>query len=269
MYGYRKTRDHPERLVDFTHIITSVTVIIEMSFCELRKIGWPAEQPLPSLTASLPDPNRLGIAPSLETSQARLDTDTTLLVTSERGLRADLEMSVDPDGSGLQTARHALGPLHVLAPDGATQTHQGSIGTAQDIVLIRPLEKRHNGPELLLRNQTGVLRGVVYHGGRQVEAAALLGRRGLATEDDVPPLLGDVAVQVQQLGVLHAVLRRPEDGLGIAGTAALQGLDEVHEGLEESVVDVLVDVYTLDAEADLAGVHESHGCNLFRCRESD
>lgn len=38
MHDYRKTRGYLERLIDFTHTITTVTMIIEVSFCELRKI---------------------------------------------------------------------------------------------------------------------------------------------------------------------------------------------------------------------------------------
>jgi len=56
---------------------------------------------------------------------------------------------------------------------------------------------------------------------------------------------------------LHGVLDGAEEGAFFGAVTDFQGLGVVNHGLEEGLVDILVDVDALDSEANLAAVELS------------
>lgn len=149
--------------------------------------------------------------------------------------------------------------IEILGPDGRTETHLGVVGAGNNVVLVLPREEGHDGAERLLGDDARVL-GWTIDNGRGNEVAGLV--FVLAANSNAPLLLLDVAEEGLDLLKLHAVLHGTQEDALLVALAGLDRLGELDSFVTELLVDVFVNVYTLDGKADLAGVEEGEGGNF-------
>ncbi len=205
----------------------------------------------------------LHISVSLQSSQTQFRTKPTLLVSTKRRARIQLQMRVDPDTSSLQFTGNALRLLLVIRPHGRTETHPRLVRARNHILLIAPRHKRQDGPEGLLRCNAGRISGAVDDGWVD-EVAWLGGVEGLVCAVGEGDLFrGEVGEEALDFFVLHGVLDWAHEDAFLISLADLEGLGEGDCGVAEFVVDGFVDVYAFDGDADLARVEEAEGGDLF------
>lgn len=159
----------------------------------------------------------------------------------------NLEVGVHPHATGLQLVSD-LGRLgDIAAPHGGTEARVEPVGAADHVSLVGPPHDGQDWSKGLLGLDARALGRVVDDGRGQDEALALL--LFLETAGgDLPTLLFGRLEQVEDLGVLHAVLDGADARVGVRCWPGLQVIaDEVHHGLQEVVVDLLVDICDVSA----------------------
>src|SRR3954466_13292373 len=96
-----------------------------------------------------------------------------------RHLRADGEVLVDPDRTGLELAGRALGAEDVSRPRGGGESVAGVVGQREGLVVAGEAENREHGPEdLLLDDLAGP--GRTGDDGRGIEGTWPVERRAAA-----------------------------------------------------------------------------------------
>lgn len=113
---------------------------ISILFC-IRKITDPLQIALLVLVVV----NDVGVAVSKQTLSAPLASDTTLLVSTEDGLRCRLLPTVDEHTASLEAQRNPLGGFGIFSPDTSTKTGVCVVGAGDDFVLVRPRLSRNDG----------------------------------------------------------------------------------------------------------------------------
>ena len=154
------------------------------------------------------------------------------------GLGRASKLTVDPDGTGLEGVADADARVEIAGVDGGGKTIGGLVAQLDDLLLILELGDGADGAENLLLHDLHVVADVGEDGG--LDKVALVAVAVAANLDGGALLLAalDVAhdavkLDLADLGALEGVL-----GEGIADLVLLGTL---LEGLEELVVDALLD----------------------------
>lgn len=208
----------------------------------------PSPQHLTEQGTGSADRNTLVLSVVGQRRLAQFATDAALLVPAEWHLRVEHVVLVDPDGAGLQRVGDTDGRVQVSGVDGRGQAVVGVVGLLDDLLLGRELGNGADGAEDLLLDNLHVGSDVGEDGGLdEVALVAEALTANLAVGALLLALL-DVAhdaveLQLADLGALEGVL--------VEGVADSVGGGALLEGLEELVVNALLDV---DARAGAAGL---------------
>ena len=88
---------------------------------------------------------RLHVRVGLEAVNAVLNTDTAVLVATECGVQRHLKMGIHPHTTSLELPRNAVRLLDVVRPNGRAKSHEGVIGTVDNLGFFGPLHDWKNG----------------------------------------------------------------------------------------------------------------------------
>ena len=160
-------------------------------------------------------------------------------------------VAVDPDGAGLEGVADADGGVEVRGVDGGGETVGGVISETDNLVLVLELGDGADGAENLLLHDLHLGADIAEDGG--LDEVALVTVALTTNLDGGTLLLSDldvfhdtVILQLADLGTL--------EGLLLEGVADLVGQGALLKGLEELVVDALLDKDTSTGAAALAVV---------------
>src|SRR5690349_15021235 len=187
----------------------------------------------------------------LEAVLRALAPQSRLLNAAERSDFGRDDADVRADDAGLHFLRHAEDAADVAAVEVAGEAELGVVREANDFILRLEANERRHGAERFLEGDDHVGRDVRHHGRLEEEAAALV---ALAAKDDLRAFadgVGDVL-----LGLLHALLvdERPDHHAGLVAGADLEAFYFLGELGGELVVDAVLYVEAVGADAGLAGV---------------
>ena len=189
-----------------------------------------------------------------------LAADAGLLVAAPLGLRDVRVVVVDPDRAHPQPGRDALGLAGVLGPDRAGQAVLAVVGDPDGLVLAgERLDRQHRAEGLVLGDRH-VAAAAVEDGGQVVEAVGVRRVVGRLAPAPQHRALGQAGGDVRR--DLVAVPGADEGaglGLLVERPAEPDQLRPLDEGVDERVVDRLLDDQARAGGADLAGVQEDRG----------
>lgn len=197
------------------------------------------------------DSNGLVLCVVGQSSLAELSADAGLLVTTEGELVVEHVVAVDPDGTGSERVGDAEGGVEVLGVDGGGKTVRGVVSELDDILLILELGDGTDGAEDLLLHDLHVGLDVGEDGG--LDEVTLVAETLTTRLDGGTFVLAGLDVAHDTV-VLELRNLRTLEGLLVEGVANLVLLSALLEGLEELVVDGLLDKDTGTGAAALAVV---------------
>src|SRR5919204_5970913 len=221
------------------------------SFGSARRKSSLNSSPRATLLVEAADEHVLHFEEFLEAVLRALAAESGLLHAAERGdLRGD-DAGVRTDDAGLHLLRHAEDAPDVAAVEIARESELRVVGKPDDLILGLEANQRRDGAERFLVGDDHVRRDVRDHGRLEEEAAALV---AFAAQDDLRAFaerVGDVL-----LDLLYAVLvdKRPDHHAGLGAGADLEAADLLGELGGEGVVDAVLHVNAVRADAGLAGV---------------
>lgn len=160
---------------------------------------------------------------------------------------------VDPDGAGAEGVGDLDGRVDVLGVHGRGETVGGVVGNLDDLVLGRELGNRADGAEDFLLHDLHVLGDVGENGGLDEVSLVTV---ALATNDHLGALLLTLVDVAHDAVVLDLGNLRSLEGRRVEWVTNLVLLGAGLEGLDELVVDALLDVDTGTSAAALAVVEE-------------
>lgn len=198
--------------------------------------------------------NSLNLGVSLETSLAKLTTNTTLLDTTEWHTEVAIIAAVDPDHTGLDLRGGTVSTLNVLGEKGSAETVSGIVGTGDSLLLGDKAGDDNEGTEDLLAVDAHVILNTGEDGRGNEESTAVADvLEGLAASDEGSALgLAGLNVRKNTVVLCLSDLRTLEGVVGEGVTDLASGGCNFLEERDELIVHRVVNQDTGGRSADLA-----------------
>ena len=190
----------------------------------------------------------------------RFPADAGLLVTAEGGVGRVEVVAVGPDPAGLDAAPHAVGDVHVAAPDARAQSVEGVVGDGQGVRRVLERGHRQHRPEDFLLEEAHFVMALE-HGRLHVVAVA-----------QFPAQFGPLSAGQAFRAFLTADIQVAEDffqlfggslsadhGVGVERMALLDRFHSLDGSLDEAVVAGFLDQRPRGTGADFALIQGEHG----------